>query len=130
MKRLEIADASQILLALHDEICRSEDARYDHRLHTVLLVALGIPCSEVSLLLGDSIRSVQKWVNQFKRSGFAGLTDAPRPDRPPKLTETQLAFVEEALRSSPEEYGLTGYLWDGIHIEDDLRQKGHIKRPY
>lgn len=113
MKRLEIADASQIIMALHDEIRRSEDARYDHRLHAVLLVAQGIPCSEVSQLLGDSIRSVQNWVNQFEGRGFAGLADAPRPGRPPKLTDEQLTVIEEVLRSSPEEHGLAGYLWDG-----------------
>jgi transposase len=113
MKRLEIADASQIILALHDEIRRSEDARYDHRLHAVLLVAQGMPCSHVSQLLGDSIRTVQNWVNQFESRGFAGLADRPRPGRPPKLTDEQLVVIEEVLRSSPEEHGLSGYLWDG-----------------
>ena len=113
MKRLEVADASQIILALHDEIRRSEDARYDHRLHAVLLVAQGISCSKVSHLLGDSLRSVQNWVNRFERSGFAGLREGERPGRPSKLTDAQLADIADALRATPEEHGLTGYLWDG-----------------
>ncbi len=113
MKRLEVAEASQIILALHDEIRRSEDARYDHRLHSVLLVAQGMSCSEVSRLLGDSLRTVQNWVNRFERRGFAGLREGYRPGRTPKLTEAQLAKIESVLRSTPEEHGLTGHLWDG-----------------
>ena len=127
MKRLEIADASQIIMALHDEIRRSEDARYDHRLHAVLLVAQDMPCSEVSHLLGDSVRSVQNWVNRFEASGFAGLADAPRPGRPPKLTDEQLALVDTVLRSSPEELGLTGYLWDGKTLSAFILQEFDVE---
>ncbi len=127
MKRLEIADASQIILALHDEIRRSKDARYDHRLHAVLLVAQGMACSQVSQLLGDSIRSVQNWVNQFERSGFAGIADAPRPGRPPKLTEMEMAMIEEAIRSSPEQYGLAGYLWDGKTLSAFILQEFDVE---
>ena len=113
MKRLEIADSSQIILALHDEIRRNENARYDHRLHAVLLVAQGLSCREVSNLLGDSLRSIQNWVNTFEKKGFAGLADSPRSGRPPKLMPNQISEIEKALRSAPLEYGLTGYLWDG-----------------
>jgi hypothetical protein len=37
MKALRIADASSIILGLQDEVRRSEESRYDHRLHGVLL---------------------------------------------------------------------------------------------
>jgi hypothetical protein len=43
------------------EIQRSEDSRYDHRLHRVLLVAQGMTCPEVARLLGDAPRSVEYW---------------------------------------------------------------------
>ncbi|MBU7046335.1 MAG: transposase, partial [Theionarchaea archaeon] len=39
MKRLTILNAQQAILVLQDEIRRSKDASYDHRLHAVLLVA-------------------------------------------------------------------------------------------
>ncbi len=42
MKPLTIADSASIILGLHDEIRRSEESRYDHRLHGVLLVAQGM----------------------------------------------------------------------------------------
>lgn len=70
-------------------------------------------CSEVSNLLGDSLRTVQNWVNRFEKSGFAGLREHDRPGRTPKLTESQIARIGNALRSTPEAHGLTGHLWDG-----------------
>ena len=38
MQRLQVADAKMMEMALKNEILRSEEARYDHRLHGVLLV--------------------------------------------------------------------------------------------
>jgi hypothetical protein len=37
MRALTIADSADIALGLQDEIRRSEESRYDHRLHGVLL---------------------------------------------------------------------------------------------
>jgi hypothetical protein len=52
---LIVDDAQKMLLALQDEIRRSEEARYDHRLHGVLLVAQGMKAPEVARLLGDGV---------------------------------------------------------------------------
>lgn len=41
MKALRSADSAIVSLGLQDEIRRSEEFRYDHRLHGVLLVAQG-----------------------------------------------------------------------------------------
>jgi hypothetical protein len=73
MKPLTITDASTMLLGLQDEIRRSEESRYDHRLHGVLLVAQGMSCPEVSRLLGDAPRTVEYWVGRFEAQGLAGL---------------------------------------------------------
>src|ERR1035438_8766257 len=54
MRVLTIADSANIILGLQDEIRRSEESRYDHRLHGVLLVAQGLTCPEVAALLGDA----------------------------------------------------------------------------
>ena len=52
MKPLTITDPD-IILGLQDEIRRSEESRYDHRLHGLLLVAHGMSCREVAQLLGE-----------------------------------------------------------------------------
>ncbi len=113
MKPLTIADARTMVLGLQDEIRRSEESRYDHRLHGVLLVAQGMTCPEVGRLLGDAPRSVEYWVRHFEERGLAGLVEGARPGRPKRLSETQLQEVQAVLRGAPSELGLSGTLWDG-----------------
>ena len=113
MKPLTIKDAETVVLGLQDEIRRSEESRYDHRLHGVLLVAQGMSCRQVSELLGDAPRTVAYWVHRFERDGLGGLTEEERPGRPRRLSEEQLRSIDEALRRQPSEWGLTGNLWDG-----------------
>ena len=105
MKALTISDPGTMVLELQDEIRRSCEARYDHRLHAVLLVARGVTCPEAAAMLGDSIRTIQHWVNRFGPEGFSGLADADRPGRPPKLVEQQLDIINTALRKSPVDLG-------------------------
>jgi transposase len=113
MKALTISDRESMVMALQDEIRRNDVARYDHRLHGVLLVAQGMTCPQVAQALGDSPRSVVNWVRRFEAQGFSGLADGERPGRPSRLTESQLAKVAKALRSSPEDAGLQTRMWDG-----------------
>ena len=86
---LRIADALSVL-SLQQEIQRSEESRYNHRLHGVLLVAQGMTCPEVARLLGDSPRSVEYWVHRFQRQGLSGLTEGKRSGRPSRLNEKQM----------------------------------------
>ena len=113
MRPLQIADAKAMILGLQDEIRRSEESRYDHRLHGVLLVAQGATCPEVGRLLGDAPRTVEYWVRRFEAKGLAGLAEGQRSGRPRRLRDAQLREVERVLRQTPRDLGLTGTLWDG-----------------
>lgn len=126
MKALTISDAETMTLALQDEIRRSYEARYDHRLHAVLLVAQGVTCPEVAALLGDAPRTVQNWVRRFEDEGFAGLADADRPGRPKKLSEQQLAEVGKALRGPPRDFDLTTNIWDGKTLSAYIKQQYNL----
>ena len=113
MKKAKISDAETTILILQDEIRRSYEARYDHRLHAILMVAQNMSCRQVAQLLGDSPRTVAYWVKRFESEGLSGLADADRSGRPRKLDEKKLRLIEVALRSHPSQYGLSGNLWDG-----------------
>ena len=122
MKPLTISNREDMILAIQDEIRRSQDARYDHRLHAVLLVAQGLTCPQVAELLGDAPRAVEYWVRRFEERGFSGLTDAQRPGRPSRLSPEQLEIVSGALRGTPEEAGLEAAgLWDGKTLSAFLK---------
>jgi transposase len=124
MKQLKISDAETMILALQDEIRRSDESRYDHRLHGVLLVAQGISCREAAGVLGDAPHTVENWVHRFERSGFAGLTEGERPGRPSRLSQEQVAEMETALRQTPRAAGIEGGgVWDGKTLSRYLDQK-------
>jgi len=101
------------VLSLQQEIQRSEEARYDHRLHGVLLVAQGLTCPEVADLLGDAPRSVEYWVHRYQEKGLAGLKEGERTGRPRRLNEKQIKQINRVLRANPSDAGMGVNLWDG-----------------
>lgn len=123
MKALTLSDAETKIFALRDEIRRSQEARYYHRLHAVLLVAEGVTCPAAAALLGDAPRTVQYWVRRFEEEGFAGLVDADRPGRPKKLSEKQLSEVSKAVCKSPRDFGMTTNSWDGKTLSAFIQQQ-------
>ena len=127
MRPLQIANSAAIILGLQDEIRRSEESRYDHRLHGVLLVAQGMTCPEVAHLLGDASRSVEYWVGRFEKQGLAGLSEGERSGRPRRLSEKQMAAVDRILRRSPREAGLSGNLWEGKTLSRWMEQNYQLR---
>jgi len=127
MKPLAIADADTIVLGLQDEIRRSEESRYDHRLHGVLLVAQGMTCPGVGRLLGDAPRSVEYWVRRFEERGLGGLVEGARSGRPKRLSNTQMEEVQAVLRRAPSEAGLQGTLWDGKTLQAWLARRYEVR---
>jgi transposase len=123
MKPLAVSDAATIILGLQDEIRRSEESRYDHRLHGVLLVAQGMSCPEVSRLLGDSPRTVEYWIRRFEDRGLAGLVEGERSGRPRRLNDKQLEEINSVLRQPPESVGIPRGLWDGKGLAAFIKKR-------
>lgn len=69
-------------IAIRQEIERSEESRYDHRLHGLLLVTAGQSCREVAALFGENGTTVQRWVNRFEEGGLDALREGERSGRP------------------------------------------------
>jgi len=122
MRKLAIADAEIMQFALQQEIFRSEEARYDHRLHGVLLVTHGLSCYDVAGLLGQDPRTIERWVQRFEARGFAGLHEGERSGRPRRLEPAQWDAVTRALRRNPREFGYAQHLWDGQLLAHHLAQ--------
>ena len=113
VKKLVVEDNDIMQLAIQQEIRRSEDSRYDHRLHGVLLVGKGFSCAEVAELFNQNTTTVQRWVNSFNKKGFAGLYEGERPGRPRSLSEKKWKNIEKDLRNNPRDFGYEQSLWDG-----------------
>jgi transposase len=129
MRALQIKNPEVMTLALQDEIRRSEESRYDHRLHGVLLVAQGMSPPEVGALLGDAPRTVELWVHRFEETGLGGLREGARSGRPSRLTVEKLAQAQGAARGAPADVGLSGNLWDANTLSAYLHSLGVDLKP-
>jgi transposase len=127
MKASQITDRENVIFILQDEIRRTYEARYDHRLHAILLVAQGMSSRQAAQILGDSPRTVAYWVQRFEAEGLAGLADADRPGRPRRLDQEQIGQIEKALRTSPLDLGLSVNLWDGKTLSVYVKQQFSIQ---
>jgi transposase len=128
MRKLQIEDAEVMRIAIRQEIERSEESRYDHRLHGLLLVTAGHSCREVAQLFGENGTTVQRWVRRFEQSGLDALREGERPGRPRRLDVAQWRKLQGDLRKGPREFGLAATLWDGPLLSEHLRRhyKVHI----
>jgi transposase len=122
MRKLEIQDPDVMRIAIQQEIGRSEESRYDHRLHGLLLVSTGQSCGDVARLFGDDPSTVQRWVRRFESGGLDALRDGDRPGRPRTLDAAQWARLQKDLRKTPRDFGLDATLWDGPILSEHLRR--------
>ena len=127
MKKLEIKNVDIMKISIQQEIGRSEDSRYDHRLHGVLLVCQGLSCPEVSKILGDSPRIIEYWVKNFNKNGFEGLREEKRSGRPSAIDGTILSNIDLDLKQNPTSFGYTKNVWDGKMLSHHLKEKYDIK---
>lgn len=123
MRKLEIADPEVMRIVIQQEITRSDESRYDHRLHGLLLVTGGQSCQQVAELFGEDRRTVQRWVRRFESHGLEGVREGERSGRPATLDAKQWAALGRDLRREPGVFGLTGHLWDGKLLCEHLRQR-------
>lgn len=127
MRKLQIEDAEVMRLAIQQEICRNEEARYDHRLHGLLLVSAGQSCRDVARLFGDAATTVQRWVGRFENGGLESLREGDRPGRPRTLNVRQWRKLEADLRKTPRDVGLDATLWDGPLLAEHLRRSYRVE---
>lgn len=87
------------------------DPRVRRRAHALLVAAEGQPLVRVAHLFQTAPHRIRAWRTQFLARGRAGLVDAPRRGRPPKLSLAALALLAEALTKPPQDYGFLSTVW-------------------
>ena len=113
MRKLQIEDAGVMRIAIQQEIGRSAESRYDHRLHGLLLVTAGQSCRVVAQLFGEDGTTVQRWVRRFEQGGLDALREGERSGRAATLGAKDGRRLRGELRKEPRDFGLAATLWDG-----------------
>src|SRR5512139_295382 len=127
MEKVIFDDSEIVKVALQQEISRSPESRYDHRLHGLLFLCHGMSTYEVGNLLGHSPRTIQYWFHRFQEEGLMGLLDAEGRGRHSLLNLHQRKQVEVDLRKPPSALGYPQGQWDGVLLSQHLEQKFGLK---
>jgi len=122
MKQLTIDDSELMTIAIQQEIQRSDESRYDHKLHGVLLIANGYDSYQIGNMFNQSSTTIQRWVRKFNESGFSGLRDCERSGRPKSLSEKQWVQLGYDLRRSPSDFKFSQTFWDGKLMSMHLKK--------
>lgn len=120
MRRLQLKKADEMQPIIQQEILRSEESRYDHRLHGVLMVGRGMSCGEVAQWLGQDVTTVERWVKRFNAGGCDALREGEHTGRNRRLSPEQWRETWNVLRQSPRELGYAQNLWDGKLLSHHL----------
>jgi len=123
MEKLVFDDSEIVKVALQQEISRSPESRYDHRLHGLLFLCHGMSTYEVGNLLGHSPRTIQYWFHRFQEGGLMGLLDAEGRGRRSSLNPRQQKQLEADLRKPPTALGYPQGQWDGALLSHHLGRK-------
>jgi transposase len=81
------------------------------RAKIVLGLAAGERPYQVADRVGVGRMAAYEWLHRFNAEGLKGLTDHPRPGRPPTYTPEQRAEVIAAALTHPQDLGLPFASW-------------------
>ena len=97
------------------------------RLKAARWLKRGLRPAEVARRLGVHRQSAGRWREQLQREGLAGLKQAGRAGRPPKLTAEQLLHLEEELLRGPRAWGYTTELWTTQRVADVIQRRFGVR---
>lgn len=123
MKRLKIPEVETFIAAIQDEISRTPEGRYYHRLHVALHALKTGDCYEAARIYDHSPHSVYNWIHRLNTYGLAGLQEGNRPGRPRKLSALQEQKLYKDLLLSPRELGYAQNIWDGPLLSYHLEKR-------
>lgn len=104
-------------------IRKGADARVVRRAQMVRLSSRGKKCGEIAELMGFTVPTVHRAIDEFNARGVDGLPDRPRSGRPPKATEGYVACLKKAVRTSPVELGYVFASWTLSRLREHLARK-------
>src|SRR6266567_5909733 len=97
------------------------------RMEAAQLLKQGVSQSEVARRVGVHRQSVIRWARQLAQSGRAGLKQAGRAGRKPKLSAVQLRRIEQALKRGPEALGYASGLWTAGRVRELIQHQCGVR---
>ena len=125
MRTLKLHFPDDALPTLETFVKQTKEARVFRRAQAVRDVVKGHRLQTVSDTLHFTYSALRKWVHRFDQEGIAGLTDRPRPGRPPKVTCELAKHLDRLVDQDPLQHGSIHSQWSCQELATVLtRQTG------
>ena len=113
MHPIRLDPLSDAQLGALDQLYRTtRDVRVRTRAQMVLLAAeRRLVAADIAAVVRQDEETVRRWLARYQAEGPAGLSDAPRPGGPGKLTPASRRQLVECVRRRPRSLGLPYSLW-------------------
>jgi transposase len=105
------------------------------RMQAARLLEKGYSQSEVARRVGVHRQSVSQWAAELRGRGRAGLKQAGRAGRKPRLSAEQLNKIAQGLKQGPEALGYGTRLWTSARVAHLIEREcgvayhpGHVWR--
>lgn len=92
------------------------------RMQLVVMAQQGFTSAEIARVMGESPRTVERWVARYNAEGIEGLADRARPGKPPTLPRDQEAAFCQRLDAGPTESDAVS-VFHGWNIQQILEQE-------
>jgi len=112
--------------ALNRLVRSNGNARQLRRAQMIRLSSLGHGCGEIARLLNVSVPCVTQTLHRFNREGIGGLSDRPRPGRPPRARDRYIQLLKEAVTTSPQDLGYAFSSWSLPRLREHLFRKTSV----
>ncbi len=132
MKPIRVPDLAPEQLAELEELYRStRSVRLRTRAQMVLLAAeQRLSAREIAEIVRMSEETVRRWLKRYLAEGVEGLSDAPQPGAPRKVTEEYCERLVQAVRRRPRSLGLPFSLWTLRRLADYMAEQTGIRVEY
>jgi transposase len=97
------------------------------RFRAAKLFDQGASQAEVARQTGVSRESARRWFEQWQKAGKAGLKQAGRAGRKPRLQPEQLDALRRGLKEGPEVLGYGTGLWTTWRVADLIERQTGLK---
>ena len=111
MRTLKLHFPDDTLPTLETFLKQTKEAHVFRRAQAVRDVVKGHRLQTVSDTLHFTYSALRKWVHRFDQEGIAGLTDRPRPGRPPKVTCELAKHLDRLVDQDPLQHGSIHSQW-------------------
>ncbi len=101
------------------------------RAQMVLLAAeRRLVAEEIAEIVRSSEETVRRWLKRYLAEGVEGLSDAPQPGAPRKVTAEYREKLVHAVRHRPRSLGLPFSLWTLRRLADYMAEQTGIRVEY